>query len=61
MAKSTKEPKDQAHKTPSSNEDTPQTAEVSASAEQTRSDHVPDKWPLEADRLALHSPLASHL
>ena len=61
MAKSTKEPKDQAKKTPSSNEDTPQTAEVTASAEQTPSDHVPDKWPLEADRLALHSPLAECL
>ena len=61
MAKSTKEPKDQAKKTPSSNEDTPQTAEVSASAEQIPSDHVPDKWPLEADRLALHSPLAECL
>jgi len=61
LAKSTKEPKDQAKKTPSSNEDTPQTAEVTASAEQTPSDHVPDKWPLEADRLALHSPLAECL
>lgn len=62
MAKSSKEPKDQANKTPSSDEDNHNPAETQASAETSSApETVAEKWPLEADRLALHSPLAECL